>query len=130
MTNFFPKPPVVLLEPDYFWREILSRHLEERGLLVYKFDQGWRAARFLHINRPKIFVTEIILPDAPGEFFIRDLRSSPRLSGLQILVVTADSSRNSLERCLSYGVNSYHQKSQSSMLQIVEAICSRVAEPS
>lgn len=129
MTNFFPKPPVVLLEPDYFWREILSRHLEESGLMVYKFDQGFAAARFLHVNRPKIFVTEIVLPDVLGEFFIRDLRSSPSLSGLQIMVVTATASRDSLERCLSCGVNAYHQKSSSSLRQIVEAICSRVVEP-
>ncbi len=80
---------VLLAEDDRALRRFLEVVLERAGYQVIQAADGLEAMKVALSNRIDIVVTDAIMPNLSGHEFCRFLRSSPSLSGLPIIMLSA-----------------------------------------
>jgi CheY-like chemotaxis protein len=57
-----------------------------------------------------VVLLDLHLPDIPGEEVLRRLRADPRTSSIPVVVISADATRDSLDRLRSAGADAYLTK--------------------
>lgn len=82
---------VVHLEDDDEWAELVGRWLGQRGLRVHRLGSKAQAKEFLErcVKPPRCFLLDLGLPDSAGLAFCEGLKSSPRLQGVPVVVLSA-----------------------------------------
>jgi DNA-binding response OmpR family regulator len=96
---------VVEDEPDI---RLMARFmLESAGHRVIETASGNEAVSMLAEERPDLVLLDIRLPDIEGWEVLRKLRSSDRLSGLPVLIMSAHSSGDFRARASREGSDGY-----------------------
>jgi PAS domain S-box-containing protein len=72
--------------------------------------QGRIGVELAREHRPDLVLLDLHLPDIPGEEVLRRLRSDPRTAGIPIVVISADATRDSLDRLRAAGADAYLTK--------------------
>lgn len=93
-----PAPPgdrrsvvkVLVVEPDGDTRDMYSEALTQEGLKVALVGTAHDAMEKTFIWRPSVIATELRLPDLDGLELCRQLKRSPQVTDIPIMVVTAD----------------------------------------
>jgi DNA-binding response OmpR family regulator len=113
---------ILLVEPDYVWQEMLTRHLRDWGLDLCVCPTGSEAYRAMFKQRPALAVIELDLPDMTGLSLIRRLRFNQTSFDLPIVVLTYRKDRSAIEAALENSVNEYLVKSEHAPAHIVRRI--------
>ena len=61
-------------------------------------------------HRPDLVLLDLHLPDLTGEEVLRRLRADPRTAGIPVIIISADATRDSLERLRGAGADAYLTK--------------------
>ncbi len=72
--------------------------------------QGRIGVELAREHQPDVVLLDLHLPDIPGEEVLRRLRSDSRTAGIPIIVISADATRDSLERLRGAGADAYLTK--------------------
>ena len=85
---------VLLVEDDLVLRDILQDILEDEGYEVVPASDGRQALEYLRITssaaeRPALLILDLMMPLVTGWQVLETIRSSPALSGLPVIVMTA-----------------------------------------
>lgn len=106
-------------DDDYF---AIDRAFKKSGLRnsLVRCTNGDQAVDYLKRNgkyadpavspRPGIILLDLNLPGLDGRDVLRIIKADPVLKRLPVIVLTTSSAEQDIERCYSYGANTYIQK--------------------
>lgn len=117
-----PKQPILLVEdsPEDF--EATERALRRSGLKnpIYHCADGDDALDFLHRRGsydgqsgtplPGIVLLDLNLPGTDGREVLAEIKGSPALKQIPVVVLTTSSDPRDIDACYKAGANSYIQK--------------------
>ena len=72
--------------------------------------QGRIGVELAREHRPDLVLLDLHLPDIPGEEVLRRLRADSRTAGIPVVVISADATRDSLDRLRTAGADAYLTK--------------------
>jgi len=85
-----PATQIVVVEDDTAIRESLAECLELEGFRVQAFGDGVAALAWLNDGgRAQVAVVDLIMPRLSGEDFLKEVRASPALRELPVILMTA-----------------------------------------
>lgn len=85
-----PPVQILLVEDDAAIRESLVECLELEGYRVEAFGDGVAALDWLVAGgRARVAVIDLVMPRLSGEDFLREVRASPALRDLPVVLMTA-----------------------------------------
>jgi len=88
---------VLLVEDDPALRRYLEVVLQRAGYAVVSASDGLEAMKFLLTTRVDVVVTDALMPNLDGYELCRFVRSSPHLSHLPVILLSALDPRNSTD---------------------------------
>jgi two-component system, cell cycle response regulator DivK len=91
-------------------RELIREVLEMSGYDVVEAADGQDAVSTARENTPDLVLVDIQMPRLDGYGVLRELRADPRLSGLQVIALTAFAMQGDRERALDAGFDGYITK--------------------
>lgn len=80
----------MLIEDDDAAREFYTFILEDEGFRVRKCENVPEAIKELEQRIPEVLITDLAMPQVSGFDLINYVKSTPRLSALPIIAITAD----------------------------------------
>ncbi|MCU0513335.1 MAG: response regulator [Anaerolineae bacterium] len=83
---------------------------------------GLRAARY---EKPDIILMDVSLPDMNGYDATRELKATPELAHIPIIILTADTTDRVKNACLAAGCDAYLNKpvSRTHLLRTIQQVC-------
>jgi DNA-binding response OmpR family regulator len=85
-------PTVLLVEDDDDLRDAIADVLEEAGYRVMLAENGRVALDALHMAErlPHCVLLDLMMPVMDGQDLLRELRNTPRLSTLRVILLSAN----------------------------------------
>ena len=101
------KESILLVEDDEFNSELLKRRLETLGYGVTTSKTGSKALELLKANKFNLVLLDIMLPDINGDILLHKIKIDPALNNTQVIMVTANSDREMVLKCIDAGAIDY-----------------------
>jgi len=125
------KQSVFLIEDEPDIALLIRHHLEACGFTVSSFLSGAGVVQAAELNRPSLFLIDIMLPGTNGLDLCRRIRKTPPLSKVPIIFVTARTGEPDRVAGLELGADDYITKpfSPREMVARVKAVLRRYDRP-
>ena len=125
------KQSVFLVEDEPDIALLIRHHLEASGFTVSSFLSGTGVVQAAELNRPSLFLIDIMLPGTNGLDLCRRIRKTPPLSKVPIIFVTARTGETDRVAGLELGADDYITKpfSPREMVARVKAVLRRYDRP-
>jgi CheY-like chemotaxis protein len=101
------RPVIMVVDDDETSRDMLARTLDPETYEITFADDRAAALNQLRRIRPDAILMDIKLPGLDGVSFTRQLKASPQLASIPIIVLTGDSRRETLLRSLEAGAAAF-----------------------
>ncbi len=98
---------ILVVDDDAFNREILTRHLERQGHVVYQVPDGASALEALDQGSYDLVLLDVMMPGMNGYQFLESVKANPQHRDLHIIVISALEESGSVARCLRLGAEDY-----------------------
>jgi len=106
-----PDTPVILVVDDSVTvRKVTTRLLEREGYEVITAKDGVDAMTTLQDHMPSVMLLDIEMPRMDGFEVAKNVRNSPHLSQLPIIMITSRTGEKHRQRGLELGANMYMGK--------------------
>jgi CheY-like chemotaxis protein len=103
-------PSVLLVDDERALRTVLRTRLKLAGYRVVEADTGEDALEVLAREEPDVVLLDLRLPGIDGWTVLEHLRSTARLPGLRVVVVTAHGGPEVAGRAEAFGCRAVLQK--------------------
>jgi two-component system OmpR family response regulator len=117
---------VLLVEDEPHILEALRFLLERDGFTVSSCSDGDQAISKARLDTPDLVVLDVMLPGRNGFEILREMRASPDLADIPVLMLTAKGQSRDRETALEAGANRFVTKPFSNE-EIVAAVRELVA---
>ncbi|MGQ9463640.1 MAG: response regulator transcription factor [Candidatus Fervidibacter sp.] len=101
---------VLVVEDDPAIIELLRFLLEQEGLEVEVAHDGLEALDQLEVSTPDLVLLDIKLPKLEGTDVLWEMRQNPKWSDIPVVVISVDSSYQTMLQGWRLGVDSYFVK--------------------
>lgn len=101
---------IYCVEDDSGIRELISCALSSGGYQVKGFECGKEMFDKLSIEKPQLFLLDVMLPDDDGISILRKLKADPLYSSIPVIMLTAKSSEIDKVTGLEAGADDYISK--------------------
>ncbi len=98
---------IALIEDDADLYSLVKYNLEKEGFAFVGLQTGRSSLEFLRREKPDLAILDIMLPDVDGLDICRAIRSSPDLSQVPVIFLTARASEADRIIGLELGANDY-----------------------
>jgi CheY-like chemotaxis protein len=96
-------PQLMVVEDDPFAAKLVVKALEGQAWRVVVASSAAGAMAQLRTIRPAVILMDVNLPDVDGVALTEQLKASPALAAIPVLMLTADSRRDILARSIKAG---------------------------
>lgn len=97
-------PPVILIvDDDPLQQKIICKVLAQENYELIYASSGTEALTMLQKKRPDLILMDFIMPDIDGAETTRRLKTAERFSTTPVLMVTGNSEKTLVEKCLKAG---------------------------
>src|SRR5512143_2767983 len=96
---------VCVIEDDASQRALLFRRLLSSGYTVCEAENAENGLTQIRHNRPRVVITDLVLPGMSGTELCRQIRSDSTLDGTYLIVLTACSERGAKFEALNIGAD-------------------------
>ncbi len=129
-NNITLKLPVLIIEPDSNYAELLASRLMEKGIHSGIISDGNEAVEFIRGKIPSIIVSEIMVPGVNGFAIKEGLLTDSSLSSIPFILTSHKKNDDYINRAISLNINYYFRKPYSvlELTGIIENILSRKQE--
>jgi DNA-binding response OmpR family regulator len=86
-------PAVLVVEDDTSLRVALAELLDEAGFKVSSASNGYSGLRLAALERPRVVLLDLGLPELTGIEVLRELRSAPETRDMGVIVITGNAAR-------------------------------------
>jgi CheY-like chemotaxis protein len=84
-----PRPSILIVEDDAAIRDALADGLEGEGFDVRAAEDGARALELIEESVPSLILLDLMMPRMTGWQLIDEMRKSPDLHDIPVVIVTA-----------------------------------------
>lgn len=107
MIPLQPPPTVLIVEDDPLSRSLLGLYLEQEGYTYVAAENGREALELFNRQQFSIVITDWLMPEMDGTTLCRAIRSQARAHYTFLILITSNSSPNSLIEGLEAGADDY-----------------------
>lgn len=122
------KPQILIVEDDRDYQHLLSfAHDRNRISCDFSFAiTSEQALKHIHKNRPQVILIDYDLPDRDGIDLLKDIRSSPELRYIPVLMFSIHDKPSLVKQAYDQGVNAFIAKPNDykSLVNLWNNICS------
>lgn len=118
---------VVLIANDLAFAWTWKLGLEDAGLEVLIADNGRGGLKLVASVLPDVVVLDLRLPDMPGYGVLARLKSREATSNIPVVLVSDDSSKNSMRLCRMLGAADHLAKSGCSPASLAQRLAAWAA---
>jgi CheY-like chemotaxis protein len=105
---------ILVVDDTDFNREILAKYLDKTGVSIDFAENGIIAIDMFKNNPDKysLIFMDINMPEMSGDEAVKEIRAldSKKAKEIPIIAMTADISKEDVEKCLSVGMNDHISK--------------------
>jgi CheY-like chemotaxis protein/ribonuclease BN (tRNA processing enzyme) len=101
---------VMIFDDDPYAAELIATIAEDEGLSVEKHLDGIDALEKVRCGRPRLVVTDIMMPGTDGISLCRAVRSDPALASIQVVICSGKQFEEDRQRALASGAAAYFTK--------------------
>lgn len=101
---------ILVIDDEQKVAHVMRLLLEQRGHEVLVAEDGSRGLAAAQRQQPDAIILDLMMPVMDGFAALEALSSTPRTSGIPVLVVTAMHQEQVEQRCYSMGARSYIRK--------------------
>lgn len=116
------KIKIILIEDSITVRTFYKNIFWKQGFHVIEAEDGKQGWENICDYKPDIVVLDMMLPDIPGIELLKQIRSTPSLKRIPILVLTSIKDIQHIQKVMALGANYYSVKGQDSIEKIQEII--------
>ncbi|HET6516128.1 MAG TPA: response regulator [Thermodesulfovibrionales bacterium] len=100
---------LLIVEDSAATRALIRSAIEEIGedLSTVEAASGFEALKLLPTENFDLIITDINMPDINGLELIHFVKTNPRYSGIPVIIVTTERSKEDKERGLALGASAY-----------------------
>tara|TARA_Y100000782_G_C10188440_1_gene268449 strand:+ start:10848 stop:11591 length:744 start_codon:yes stop_codon:yes gene_type:complete len=101
---------ILVIEDDISVRENLEEILQFKGFQVISATDGVEGLNLAHEKEPDLIISDIMMPEMDGYEFLKNVRQSPKISNIPVILLTAKTLTESKIKGLEYGADDYVTK--------------------
>lgn len=116
------KSKIVLAEDDDILSKVLVEELEEMGFDATPVRDGGKVVSKVEKIRPDLLLLDIRLPNKTGFDILKELKESPDLKEIPVLIITMEDSDDDVKKGLELGAKGYIIKSQHAVGEMVDEV--------
>ncbi len=98
---------ILLVDDDRQTRLKLSRNLESEGYTVGVAQGGRQALDMLESESFDLIILDILMPEVDGFTVLSQVKATPALSEIPVVVISAVDDPDSIEKCRQLGAAEY-----------------------
>jgi DNA-binding response OmpR family regulator len=104
------KKKILVVDDEPELRELLKEYLSERGFSIKTAADGKDALNVLDKNRVDVIVLDVVMPNMDGFAFLKKFKSSPKSSGVPVIMLTCKNENESVEKGIELQADFYLPK--------------------
>lgn len=107
------EPDVLVVDDSAAIRKILQRVLRQTGMAIHTIHEagdGEEALEILKVHSPALVLTDINMPKMDGLRFLAALKSSDRLRGIPVVMITTEGGEAKVGEAVKLGAAGYVRK--------------------
>lgn len=112
----------MVVEDEPALNEAITLKLRKEGIVVLPLGSAEDALVMLETKKPDLIWLDILLPGMDGLAFLRQMRSTPKLQHLRVVVVSVSAGDEKIKQAFGLNVLDYIVKSQYPIDEIVKKI--------
>ena len=101
---------ILIVEDEPSIAELIAINLSHSGFTVDRALQAEEAMRMIRVHRPDLLILDWMMPGKSGVQFTKELRASPELQNIPILMLTAKGAEADKIQGLDSGADDYVTK--------------------
>jgi two-component system sensor histidine kinase/response regulator len=109
-VNFFSGAEILIAEDSQTQAEQLRHYLHSRGYAVVVTRNGKQALASAVQSKPAMVITDVVMPEMDGYTLCREIKSSPALKDVPVVLLTSLSRPQDIVRGLECGADSFVRK--------------------
>lgn len=113
---------ILLIEDDFFVRDIYQRKLKEHGYVVRTAENGLEGMDRLREKRPDLVLLDVFMPFKDGREVLRDMRESDEWKDVPVIMLTNFSESEGVRDGFSLGADEYLIKSHFTPSEVLTKI--------
>jgi signal transduction histidine kinase/CheY-like chemotaxis protein len=118
---------LLLVDDDVVNRGMMAKMLKEQGWGVQEAGNGIEALAVLHKSIPDLIFLDLIMPEMDGFTLLAELRKSPQLCKIPVVVVTSKDLTTTERQLLNINVDRVIQKSTYDLADLIESVNAQLA---
>lgn len=122
MTNQHTAKKVLLVEDDETLSDSYTQRFTAEGLEVKRVPNGEEALSAALSFKPDLILLDIMMPKVSGFDVLDILRNTPETVNIRVIVLSALSQQEDMEKAKSLGADDYLVKSQVVLADIVDRV--------
>ena len=123
---FEKNTPILLVEDDKFFADLLSNKLEACGAKVTHAGSGEDALKELASAIPALVILDILLPGIDGFEVLRRIKADSKFNGLKVVFLSNFASQSQLEEGRKLGITQYFIKAATTPNEIVHTLAALI----
>ena len=123
---FEKNTPILLVEDDKFFADLLSKKLESCGAKVTHVGSGEDALKELASAIPALVILDILLPGIDGFEVLRRIKADSKFNGLKVVFLSNFASQSQLEEGKKLGITQYFIKAATTPNEIVHTLAALI----
>lgn len=117
---------LLLVDDDSVNRGLMAKILKEQGWIVREAGNGLEGLLMLQETIPELIFLDLIMPEMNGFSFLAELRKSPQLCKIPVVVITSKDLTETERKLLSINVDKVVQKSTSDVADLIKEVSERL----
>jgi DNA-binding response OmpR family regulator len=101
---------IIIAEDDDLVRDIVRGALAKEGHVVGAVDNGADALRAIQLKQPDLVILDCMMPEMNGLIVLREIRTSPTLYDIPVLILTGRQGARDVELAYVQGADDYMKK--------------------
>jgi len=98
---------ILLIDDDEMGLDMLERRLHREEFNVETANCGAAAIERIEVEKFDVILLDLMMPDMSGDEVLEKIRASKKTGNAVVIMLTADSDRESVNRCLTCGADDY-----------------------
>jgi len=111
---------ILIVEDEEFLTEMYRTKFESLGYTVFNAPEGKKGLELMRKEKPDLVLLDIIMPDIDGYEVLKEVRRSPELKNLLVVVLSNLGQEEEVTKGMQLGADAYFVKSDLTPTQLVE----------